>query len=288
MVKCATCGTAWTSSGLPLCPVCGTRVEEPVASSKSPKEDRRPAPVPLINYVSTDSSGRKASNGKAVLEISPEFRNSESRVPGQLRVVDLAPVQAPVLEPKLETYIFPQLKRVEPSPAIASLPAPVPTVNEARPMPLAPPETRKPETRVLRITEAIDASAILPVQAGAKILPGPARPMNGPLILGFLAFVPALMLPLTVAFEGSRVLGILGFCMSGFFAPFAPIAWIAGLSAEKRRRDQGLRSERRVSIGRLLGQGATLILVAELTLALVGIAALRLSGKFPNSFWSYL
>jgi hypothetical protein len=264
---------------LPLCPVCGTRVEEPVASSKTPKEDRRPDPVPVIKHTSLDSSGRKGSNGSAVLEIPPELRKSQSRIPLQLNAVDRAPVQVLVQDPTPESHIFPQLKEVEP--------APVPTLNESRPMPEAPFETRRPKTRLFQIPQSIDASAILPVQAGAKILPAPARPMNGPLILGFLAFVPALMLPLTLAFEGTRVLGILGFCMSGFFAPFAPIAWIAGLSAEKRRRDQGLRSERRVSIGRLLGQGATLILVAEMTLALVGIATLRLSGKFPNSFWSY-
>jgi len=256
MVKCSRCGTAWTSSGLPLCPICGTRVEEPVALSKTPEEGLRQDPVPVINYVPSNSSGRKASNGSAVLEIAPEFLKSESHLPAQLRVADPAPGS-------------------------------VPPLNEARPMGEAPRETPYPETRVLRIPQGIDASAILPVQAGAKILPAPARPMNGPLILGFLAIVAAMMLPLTLVVEGTPVLGILGFCMSGFFAPFAPIAWIAGLSVEKRRRAQGLRSERRVSIGRLLGQGATLILIAEMTLALVGIAALRLSGKFPHSFWSY-
>ena len=64
------------------------------------------------------------------------------------------------------------------------------------------------------------------------------------------------------------------------------IAWVVGLNAEKRRRDQGLRPEGRVSLGKLLGQWATLLLVSEMTVALVGIAALRLSGKFPVSFWT--
>jgi hypothetical protein len=76
--------------------------------------------------------------------------------------------------------------------------------------------------------------------------------------------------------------------MAGFFAPFAPIAWMVGLTAEQRRRDQGFRPERAVTLGRTLGQVATLVLVAELTVGLIAIAALRLSGKFPGSFWSYL
>jgi hypothetical protein len=260
-------------------------VEEPVASPKTPKEDRRPESVPVINYASSDGPARKGSNGSAVLEVPPEFPRSESSILAQLTAVDRAPVQAPIQDPTPEPHIFQQLRRVEPAPAITPPPATLHVPSEARPMPEAPLEARKLKTRLFRIPQAIDASAILPAQTEAKNLPSPARPMNGPLILGFLAFVPALILPLTLAFEGTRVLGILGFCMSGFFAPFAPIAWIAGLSAEKRRRDQGLRSERRVSIGRLLGQGATLILITEMTLALVGIAALRLSGKFPHSFW---
>ena len=94
------------------------------------------------------------------------------------------------------------------------------------------------------------------------------------------------LLPLTVAFESSRVLGVLGFCLTAFFVPFAPIAWTAGLIAEQRRRDQGLRPENSVSLGRLLGQWATLLLVSEVTLALMGIACLRLSGRFPFSFWA--
>lgn len=245
MVKCSRCGTAWTSSGLPLCPVCGSRVEQPAASSKTLTEDRRPDPVPLIHAAPSDISTLKPSNGSAVLEVPLELRTSESRIP-------------------------------------------VPALNEAPLLREASPDTSMPDPEVLRIAPAIDASASLPVEAGAKLMPAPARPMNGPLILGFLAFVPVLMLPLTLVFEDTRVLGILSFCMSGFFAPFAPIAWIAGLSAEKCRREQGFRSERRVVIGRLMGQGATLLLVAEMALALIGIAALRLSGKFPNSFWSHL
>lgn len=258
MVTCAKCGTAWTSSGLPFCPICDTRIEEPAASSK---EARRPDPVPVIHRASSDGSAREASYGSAVLEASTELRAPEARALPWFEAADPAPVE--VLKPEPETTLMPS-------------PAPL---NEASPSP----ENQK-ETQVLRIPQ--DESAILSMRAWAENLRAPARPMNGPLILGLLAFVPALLLPLTLAFEGTRVLGILGFCVSGFSAPFAPIAWIAGLSVEKRRRDQGLRAERRVSIGRWLGQAATLTLVVEMTLALVGIAALRLSGKFPPSFWS--
>jgi hypothetical protein len=135
----------------------------------------------------------------------------------------------------------------------------------------------------------VDASAILSLRPPAvtRGLPAPARPLNGPLILGLLAMVTGVMLPLTTAFESHRIAGILGFCMSGFFVPFAPVAWIAGLSAEKRRREQGLSPERRVVIGRLLGQWGTLVLIVEVTLALILIAGLRLSGSFPASFWAH-
>lgn len=251
MVKCVKCGTAWTSSGLPLCPFCGTKVAEPVASSQTQKEDRRPDPAP-VSFGFSSSSTRKGSNGSALMEAPPELRSSDPPKEVLFKEVDPEPVQAPVQDPRSKPYPLHE--------------SPV-------------------ETQGLPIPQAIDVPAILPVQAGAKNLPAPAKPMNGPLILGFLAFVPALMLPLTLAFESTRVLGILGFCMSGFFMPFAPIAWIAGLSAEKRCRDQGLRPARRVSFGRLLGQGATLTLIAEMTLVLIGIAALRLSGTFPKTFW---
>jgi hypothetical protein len=97
--------------------------------------------------------------------------------------------------------------------------------------------------------------------------------------------IPGILLPATVFFESHRIFGIIGFCMSGFFMPFAPIAWMAGLSAEKRRREQVLRPEGRVVFGRHLGQWGTLLLVAELTAALILIAGLRLAGSFPMTFW---
>jgi hypothetical protein len=205
--------------------------------------------MPVISHLVSDPYRRKSSNGSAVFEISTELRKSESHP---------APVKALLMDP---------------APAVA------PTIA---PLPDASPEARKPTTRLFRVS-----TAIRPAPTETTTLPAPARPTIGPLILGFLAFVPTLLLPLTLAFEGTRVLGVLGFCMSGFFAPFAPIAWIVGLHAEKRRRDQGHRAESQVSAGRLLGQCASLILVAEMTLALVAIAALRLSGKFPPSFRTY-
>lgn len=217
MVKCAKCGTGWTSSGLPLCPICGTKVPEPVAASKP-----LPDPVPLIEMPAAEPAAVR-KNGSAVMEMAPE--------------------PPPVMMKEYPVEAEPRLKILDPS------------------------------------------AADIPVQ---KDLPSPTRPLIGPLILGLLAFVPALLVPVTTAFEASRVLGVLGFCMAGFFAPFAPIAWMVGLSAEQRRRDQGLRPERTVTLGRRFGQAATMVLVAELTIGLIAVAALRLSGKFPSSFWSYL
>jgi hypothetical protein len=308
MVKCANCGTGWTSAGLPLCPVCGTKVPDVAA------------PAPLAAAAAPEAVVHK--NGSAVIDVPPDIRQEavEPEHPPyllpQLKRVEPAPapvarkteihreaaepehppdvfpqlkrvepVREPVVrkteihreaaEPEPPPYLFPQLKRVEPAP-IAPTPAPLPVVKKEDPVDVA-----------ARL-QLLDASAVnVPAPRELRELPAPARPLHGPLILGALAFIPILALPLTLAFESTRVLGVLGFCMSGFFAPFAPIAWMAGLSAEKRRREQGLRAERSVSIGRLLGQAATLILIAEMTVGLVAIAALRLSGKFPNTFWSY-
>jgi hypothetical protein len=94
------------------------------------------------------------------------------------------------------------------------------------------------------------------------------------------------LLPLTAALEGNRIFGILGVCVSGLLLPIAPLAWIAGLAAERRRREQGLRTERRVLVGRLLGQWGTMLLAAEGTLGLFLVAAFRITGKFPISFWA--
>ena len=235
MTKCAKCGTGWTSSGLPLCPICGTKVPEPVAAAPARVAD----PIPLIEMPAAEPAIAARQSAVAVLERPPEIRKPRTEI-------------LPVPEP-------------EPPPVLLKKEFPV-----------------DPEPR-LRLVDP--SAADIPVQ---RDLPSPTRPLIGPLVLGGLAFVPALLVPLTAAFEATRVLGVLGFCMAGFFAPFAPIAWMVGLAAEQRRRDQGLRPERTVTLGRKLGQAATLALVGELTLLLIAVAALRLAGKFPGSFWSYL
>src|SRR6185295_7301610 len=152
MVKCVNCGTAWTSSGLPLCPVCGARVEE----------GRRPDPVPVMSEAPSESSTRKGTNGSAALQGTPEVKTAESDIPVQLRTEDAPPVPVPVQVPKPEPYIFSQLKRFEPGPASALPPAPPPEPSA---------EPRKPGTKMHRIPQAVDASGIYPVQAGAKVLP---------------------------------------------------------------------------------------------------------------------
>jgi|SRR6185436_15950499 len=230
MVKCLNCGTGWTSEGLPLCPVCGTKVE----TTRKPPEEK-----PAVDRVETPVEAVR-KNGSTVVLVPPEIRKAEPPPPSP--------------------YSFPTLEPARPRPEV--------TVKE-----------KSVEN------EPLDASAVnLPVQA-LKELRVAARPLNGPLILGCLAFVAVVMLPVTLAFESHKVIGILGFTLAGFFAPFAPIAWLAGLSAEKRRRDQGLRPERQVTLGRLLGQWGTLLLVTQTTFALIAVAAMRLSAKFPPSFW---
>jgi hypothetical protein len=236
MVKCANCGTGWTSEGLPLCPVCGTKVETP---AKPPLEQ------PAVDRAATPAEAVR-KNGSTVVLVPPEIRKVEPRVEPE------SPAPSP--------YSFPTLE----------------------PRKLTPEVTVKEKSVE---NEPIDASAVnLPIQA-LKELRVAARPLNGPLILGCLAYVAVIMLPITMAFESHKVIGILGFTLAGFFAPFAPIAWLAGLSAEKRRREQGLRPERQVTLGRLLGQWGTLLLVAQTTVALIAVAAMRLSSKFPPTFW---
>ena len=113
---------------------------------------------------------------------------------------------------------------------------------------------------------------------------GASTPVGkAPLVLGALAYVTAFLLPLTLLLEHHRVVGVLGFCLSAFFAPFAPISWIVG---ERTERLGGEADRWKGRTGRRLGQGGTLILVAELTLILLLIATLRLSGSFPASFWA--
>lgn len=138
-------------------------------------------------------------------------------------------------------------------------------------------------------TPLFQDSVVLPAPkpgTGERRLPSPSRPLSAPLVLGFLALVPGAFLPASVLLESHRIFGILGFCATAFFVPFGPIAWLVGLSAEKRRREQGLRPEARVVLGRMLGQFGTLVLSVEVTVVLLLIAGLRLAGKLPLSFQS--
>lgn len=249
MTKCTKCGTGWTSSGLPLCPICGTKVPGPITASQ-PVAD----PIPLIEMPAAEPAVVH-KNGTAVLEAPPEIRKPKT----ELRP---APRPEPPPAAKKDTVVL------RPSDPPSS-----PLIKEMNPV--------EAESRRFRLLDP--SAAEIPAQ---KELPSPARPLIAPLIFGSLAFVPAVLVPLTLAFESTRVLGVMGFCMAGFFAPFAPIAWMVGLSAEQRRRDQALRPERAVTLGRKLGQIATLVLVGEMTVFLVAIAALRLSGSFPHTFWS--
>jgi hypothetical protein len=164
-------------------------------------------------------------------------------------------------------------------------PAPLPVEPKAAPVVQDSVVVPAPRPAAPIESPLVQDSVVLPAPAAVKRLPVPARPLNAPLVLGLLSLVAVLLLPVTLAFESHRILGILGFCASGFFVPFGPIAWMAGLGAEKRRREQGLRPEARVLVGRALGQAGTLLLMAEVTTVLVVIAGLRLSGQLPGTFW---
>jgi hypothetical protein len=177
-----------------------------------------------------------------------------------------------------------------PSSAVMELPPGI-LRPESRPKTtlLRPAPEPVPPQPVVIDPDPVDASVLVGPEDGDELgaeLPAPARPLNGPLILGLFALATVILLPLTVAYESHRVFGVLGFCMLGFLLPFSPIAWVAGLNAENRRRSQLLRPELRVVVGRLLGAGCTLILVAELSIGLVMIAAMRLAGRLPSTFWA--
>ena len=272
MVKCAKCGTGWTSSGLPLCPVCGARIDDPagrVPAAKVGEKSTSPSRTPsaLFEAPAVPLQVHKALSAAKVVEKA----TAAVATPSALFEAPPEPVKIQKVVPA------PPGPRVEPA-----LPTVVP--RESAPKTEVRPEPAESRAEAFERLELSDPSALsLPV---ARPLGTTARPLNGPLILGALAYVGVFLFPLSIAFESSRVLGVLGFCMTAFFAPFAPIAWMAGLSVEKRRRDQGLRPENPVALGRLLGQWATMLLVSEVTLALIGIAALRLAGRFPFSFWA--
>ncbi len=281
MSKCLKCAASWSTPGMSMCPICGTPVGAPASSEPSPaKLEPEMAGVKEASVSGTASARLSKS---ALLQSAPDGRPSTSasaprRGSTTVFPAPVAPDPAPVKdEPK-------------PSPAlkITTFPKPEPKPEEEPAMDASRSDLPKVETPLRVSTRLVDASvALLSMGLPAeKDLPRPARPLNGPLILGLFAMVTGILLPITVAFESNRVLGILGFCLSGFFVPFPPIAWISGLAGEKRRREQGLRPERRVVLGRLLGQWGTLLLITEITAVLILIAGLRLAGKLPPTFWA--
>lgn len=278
MATCRKCAATWTSPGMTLCPICGMRVSDtaPVEPSKAILE-----PEPAGVGATSHSSRR---NGSAVLKADPAASASASR----RAPTSTLPAPKPSPEPEIKITVFPKPQaRTETPPPLALLPK-AETKQEDTPVEEERLNLPKVESPLRVSTRLVDASVALlkpPAPEGSE-LPRPARPLNGPLILGALALIPPILLPLTVAFESNRILGVMGFCLSGFCLPFPPIAWIAGLAAEKRRREQGLQPERRVVLGRMLGQWGTLLLVAEVTALLILIAGLRLAGKLPSTFWA--
>lgn len=291
MSKCAICTASWTTPGMNQCPICGTKVEEAKSGVPEPSAQKLPSEPPAAKPATAAGPGPR--NGTAVLRPPTEAAASTPPTPPpkQPPQTPPPPVEQPTPEVPLRITVFPKSGGRGSPPSSSRTPTSValkqsvrvpqddPDQSSTRLKPLPP---RTPATRLVD-PSVVAAAAVAATKPGD--LPSPARPLNGPLILGVLALVTVVMLPATIVFESSRILGILGFCMSGFFVPFAPIAWISGLSAEKRRREQGLKPESRVVLGRLLGQWGTLLLVAEITAALVLISGLRLAGKFPSSFW---
>ncbi len=175
--------------------------------------------------------------------------------------------------PPMETYV---------GTATAQFTGPV--IPQTR-TPSPPPPIVKPAAP--RQAEALAAvEAPKPAAPQAKIPPIWTLFACGPLVLGGLALVTVVLMPVALALEGHRVFGILGFFAGGFFAPFAPIAWLVGQAYEDRYRDLGLDPDPLVRRGKRLGMWATFLLVAEFAAILILVVALRLGGKFPASFWA--
>lgn len=331
MSKCVKCGTAWTSMGLPICPICGTPVPKSPEVSESGRHARVPAPGPQIAEppepvlsAAFSPPGPFAPPDKSTSSICPERPDKPNRsicpVPRVLKEPTPPPPAAKIdhAATALSDFGFDQITIPEPDNSKESIcpaepdqlkrsdcpvpvPVPVPSGEEdswycslpaIEPAPPPPkPVVRKhlpvrpalePPPATSAITELVDASVLVdrvrPKPAVAKRLPAPARPLTIPLILGIFAALAGVAPPVAAGLSNNRF-GVLGFCVSGLLLPLAPLAWMAGLAAEQRRREQGLRVERRVLIGRLLGQWGTLLLAAEGTIALLLIAAVRLAGR---------
>lgn len=389
MFKCVKCGTAWTSMGLPICPICGTAVPKSPEVSESGRHARVPAPRPQVAQppqpILSAALSLPPQLGTYVpqMSVTPDKPTSSIRPVQPVRKEPMPPPPAPKVDPPAvadqpkkaisPAPAVPILKDVTPvppppapkaaPPAIADKPnrsisrAPaVPMLKDFTPLeeiPIRPPQDPTPPRSVPKvdhaatalsdfgldqitipepavpvpaprgeddswycslpaiepaprpprpilkkhlpvrpllepptaspaITELVDASVLVdrhrPQTVAARKLPAPARPLTIPLVLGVFAILAGVAPPVAAALANNRF-GVLGFCISGLLLPLAPLAWMAGLAAEQRRREQGLRVERRVLVGRLLGQWGTVLLAAEGTIALLLIAALRLAAR---------
>jgi hypothetical protein len=290
MVKCGQCGAAWTSLGMTLCPICGAKVQKPAGLSESGRHERVPAPQPLktaVVSIPRDLGMEVPQMGGALQEPT----RVHAPVPPPPKAVE-PPVAPPLPDVKklLESdFGFEKIPakpaRVEDDSWYCSLPAIPPAPKPAEPRAHLPIRS-VPAQECTAETERVDASVLMPAPRPEPRLPAPARPLSAPLVLGIVAAATGLLLPLTLALESNRIFGILGFCVCGLLLPMAPVAWIAGLAAERRRREQGLRAERRVVVGRLLGQWGTVLLAAEGTIGFLVVAGLRVLGRFPISLGS--
>jgi hypothetical protein len=298
MSKCIKCGASWTTPGLALCPICGAKVgAAPDAPAERLKPELSGAKVGALPGASSSRNARgttvrippdgavaapKPAAAPRVEQKFPLVSPPADEKPTTIRTIEDRPSTARPSEEKAPPARDPSDKS-----SILRVPGDKPAVAKAaEDAPASADRPAGPKAEPLRVSRRLMESSVTILPVEMSPVPVPERPINGPLILGALALVTGILFPLTLVFQADRVFGVLGFCMSGFFVPFAPIAWISGLVAERRRLEQGLPPEPRVVLGRLLGQWGTLLLVAEVTAALVLIAGLRLAGKLPPTFWT--
>lgn len=323
MPRCASCATTWTSAGMMMCPICGAKVEEPAPATDRANE-RNPGRDPTSSVRAIPPDPLIELGESAVFSQPVERRKPASKMPMVVPVDEgpRPPLASPASPPggseeaarsrPAEPPAKPRssAKKVEvsvPSRAesrrswpdrgddLIAVPCEASVAEELFSSPGAKsrlyPERSgaSPSARHSGASSLNDTGVFPAVRGGPEdhTLPAPARPLTAPLVLGILALVSVVLVPLSAVFEGDRIFGILGFCLSAFFLPFGPIAWVAGMAAEQRRREQGLRSESRVVAGRLMGQLGTILLVCEVAALLILIAALRLSGGLPSSFWAH-
>jgi hypothetical protein len=271
-------------------PVCPAPSPVTVASPPPPPHPKDPTPVALKPVPAAPLPVLKDPTPLAEIPILPPQDPTPPKPAPKVdhaanALSDFGFDQITILEPDKWTKSDCPVPRGEDDSWYCSLPAIEPPPEQPKPvlrkyLPVRPALEPPPATSA--ITELVDASVLVdrvrPKPAVAKRLPAPARPLTIPLVLGIFAAMAGVALPAAAALSNNRF-GVLGFCISGLLLPLAPLAWMAGLAVEQRRREQGLRVERRVVVGRLLGQWGTLLLAAEGTLALLLIAAVRLAAR---------